>query len=96
MGNRLQRHLGPIATMDPGQWTSDPLRHRVGTMLTVFVRCPACAGVHELEANRVARDGGVVPAWECPTVTCSFKAFVTLEGWGEPQFDTSDVKRGST
>lgn len=91
MGARLQRHLGPIATMDPGQWTSDPARHRTGTMITVFVGCPACGGVHELEAHRVQQGGAVLGAWTCPTATCSFQEFIDLEGWGEPAFNTSDI-----
>lgn len=95
MATRLQRHLGVIGTMDPGQWASDPLRHRPGQALTVYLACPKCGGVHELATNRIARDGGVIPAWQCEGATCCFKDFIALEGWGEPVFDTSDVKRGS-
>lgn len=94
MGTRLQRHLGAVSTIEAGQWTSDPLRHRVGQMLTVYFACPKCGGVDEIATNRIAADGGVVPAVEC-SGSCSFKDFVTLEGWREPVFDVSDVKRGS-
>lgn len=92
MGSRLQRHLGALAGISKGQWTSDPLRHRVGQMLTVYVACPACGLAFEIETNRIARDGGVVPAWQCESAICSFKDFLSLESWGEPQWDTSDVR----
>lgn len=93
MGTRLQRHLGVLGTIDPGQWTSDPLRHRVGQMLTVYYSCPKCGGVDEIATSRIAADGGVVPAVQCSGAACSFKDFVSLEGWREPAFDVSDVRR---
>ena len=93
MGDRLTHHLGLLDTIDGGQWCSDPVRHRFGAITTVHVCCPACKGVHEIEPSRIARDGGVVPIWNCETATCSFRSFLILEGWGEaPEFDVSDVR----
>lgn len=95
MGTRFQRHLGVIGTMDPGQWTSEPLRQRVSGAVTVYVTCPKCGGVHEIATSRIARDGGVVPAWSCEGAVCSFKDFIALESWGEPSFDLSDEREPS-
>lgn len=91
MGDRFQRHLGSLAEMDPGQWCSIPPRPRTSIAIVVHLRCPACSGIHEVDASRIARDGGVVPIWDCPTATCSLRAFISLESWSEA-FDTTDVK----
>ena len=92
MGDVFQRHLGSMTGLLAGQWCSDPLRHRPGQALTVYVCCKKCGGVFEIDRNRIARDGGVVPAWACESPRCGFKSFLTLEGWAQPVFDVTDVK----
>jgi hypothetical protein len=86
------RNSGGLAYLEVGEWCSDPTRHRVGSMLVAWCRCPDCGATIEIDTNTV-RAGGVVDGHViCPTQTCSFDQESRLEGWGVPVFDTSDTK----
>lgn len=77
MGQTLQRCLGPISHLDPGQYTlatasGDPA-----------IRCPSCGGISDLEIKVLA--GGVVEEiWSCPFAACSFQSYLVLESHDEP------------
>jgi hypothetical protein len=76
VGLRLQRHLGALGSIDPGQYAVDKP--------CIFVSCPACGCVDDISVTHEVNIGGVVaPRWKCPTVTCSFHEFLSLDCWNE-------------
>jgi hypothetical protein len=77
MGLRLQRSLGPLGDIKPGQYAVDEP--------CVFVSCPACGCVDDVSVSQPPDVGGVLGGgeWKCPTVTCSFKSFLSLDCWNE-------------
>lgn len=78
MGLRLQRQLGPVQHLTPGQWTIETASGRPA------IRCPACGGISDLdEAHRVLTGGVVSPIWSCPFASCAFQEFLSLEAYGE-------------
>lgn len=85
MGKRLDRHLGRIDTLEPGQYLTDPARHTPATMTTVIVCCPECSFVNPLDASYTVDKGAVSPRYACPSQACSFVDYLHLESWGEPQ-----------
>lgn len=78
MGVRLQRHLGPVGSLEPAQWTFETASG------SPAICCPGCGGVSDVDDLKAIDSGGrITPAWSCPTVTCPFFDYVTLEGWAE-------------
>lgn len=92
----LQRHPGSVATLDVGQWTSDPYRHRPSVALLVFFRCPDCGATYDIDAGDISVGGTVGAEFFCQSPRCDFVRFLKLEGWGEPVFDVSDIAKGIT
>lgn len=93
MGLRLQRCLGGPADLEPGQFCTDPGHHVARTMIATWVRCVECGGTEPLDDRyTIAKDGRVTPRFECQTPTCGWSEWLELDTWGEPVFDTSDVK----
>jgi hypothetical protein len=87
MGVRLQRHLGPVESISAAQFHTHLDKHTPGRMCDVAICCPACGGVSEVpETHAIDTDGRVTPAWKCPTPTCPFFDYLTLDTWGEPQW----------
>ncbi len=90
----VQRYDGPLRSLPsrlpPGQWASDPTRHRARQMICVLFACPECGGVDDIDSSSVSREGEVEREFICQTTTCSFHALLTLSGWGLPTFDVSD------
>ncbi len=80
MGDVLQRHLGGVADLDPGQYTTAGCKEIVDAQ--VLVRCSSCGGFDWLDGDyEIQIDGRVVPAWTCPTATCSRRLWLVLEAW---------------
>jgi hypothetical protein len=80
VGDVLQRHLGSVDTLDPGQWTSEGVAQYIDAK--AVVRCADCGGVDVLaDGHEVSPDGRVVPTWRCPTVTCGAARWLWLEAW---------------
>ncbi len=79
MGLRLQRHLGDVAGLQPGQYTS-----RVAPLVgKVALCCPACGAIETLgDKHTIDGAGRVTPAFHCPTVTCNFFEWLELESHG--------------
>lgn len=76
MGLRLARHLGPVGTIDPGQYAVDAP--------CVFVSCPKCGCVDDVSVTNPPRPSGVLPLeWKCPTVTCGWADYLSLDSWNE-------------
>ena len=93
----LQRHTGPLASMGQGQWMSDPLQHKQGSRISVFLSCPGandlpCGAIADIDPARINSAGEVEHTVICQEVKCRFARHVTLDGWALPVFDTSDVK----
>ncbi len=75
MGQVINRHLGTVATVEPGQYckTSDGL---------AIVSCPSCGGVDIIaEDHAIDPAGRVVPCWSCPTENCPMLDWIFLESW---------------
>jgi hypothetical protein len=73
MGCRLNRHLGTVHTMLPGQFT---IRTASGNPA---VSCPVCGTIYEIPATHRWDEGGrVVPALKCADPACSFLEYVEL------------------
>ncbi len=80
MGHVLNRALGPVAELQPGEYTT-----RTGPMLVgkCALRCRQCGGLDTLgEKHTIDGAGRVTPSWRCPTVTCGEVLWLTLESWG--------------
>jgi hypothetical protein len=74
MGLRLQRHLGPVGTIDPGQYAVDKP--------CVFVSCPICGTIEDISVSHQISVGGVVtPRYACRR--CPFLDFLSLDCWNE-------------
>lgn len=85
MGVRFKRNLTGREALAPGEYFTDYLRHQIDQMCTCYVCCPSCGGIDALSDKHVVqKSGAVVPGWKCPTATCAFFEFITLEGFGEP------------
>ncbi|MGE0206157.1 MAG: hypothetical protein AB7E70_19455 [Hyphomicrobiaceae bacterium] len=87
----LRRNLG--TTPREGEWVSEPRIHRTRQMISVDVGCPLCGLVQALDCARIQKDGTVTYVWTC--TGCPARDFVKLDGWGDAQWDTSDVERSS-
>lgn len=75
MGARLQRNLGPVSHLEPGEYTVET-RDELPA-----VSCPACGGISEIEFG--VHVGGVVSQiWSCHYASCPFVDYLTLESWG--------------
>lgn len=80
MGDVLQRHLGGVDTLEPGQYTTAGVAQYVEAK--AVVRCASCGGIDVLaDKHEVNPDGRVVPAWTCPTATCGARCWLWLEAW---------------
>jgi hypothetical protein len=80
VGDVLQRHLGGVDTLDPGQWTNEGVAGFVEAK--AVVKCADCGGIDVIaEGHEVSPDGRVVPVWRCPTVTCGARKWIWLEGY---------------
>lgn len=88
------RNGGGLADLDIGEWCSDPTRHRAGSMIVAWCRCPDCGGTIEIDTITIRAGGVVEGSFLCPTQTCRFHQEIRLEGWGLPVFDTSETKKG--
>lgn len=73
----LQRHLGPVAHLDQGQWTSETASGKPA------VSCSLCGNISELDEHTVDRQGNVTPRWCCPNSSCPVMEFLRLESFGE-------------
>lgn len=76
MGLRLQRCLGPVGCLTPGQYTIETASGEPA------VCCPGCSFVSDLDTG-VHVGGVVAQIWSCPYAACSFCDYLTLESWGE-------------
>lgn len=76
MAIRLQRHLGPVASIEPGQWTAETASGKPA------VCCPACSSVDEIPGE-VAADGAVANAYRCESGECPFMEWLVLESFNE-------------
>lgn len=76
MALRLQRHLGSVATIEPGQWTAETASGRPA------VCCPACSSVDEV-LSVVLPGGAVALAYRCESGECAFHEWIELEAFGE-------------
>lgn len=84
MAVRLQRFLGRIDGLDPGQFMTDPLVHTPGMMISTIICCPGCSFITPLSEHYEVEKGGLVtPAFTCPSETCSFFDWLELSGWGD-------------
>lgn len=83
MGRRLQRYLGAIYELSPGQFVTDPDFASDVDGPVVFVCCPGCGAVARLDEYKVDVGGRVTPIWTCQTVTCSLREWLELESWRE-------------
>lgn len=88
----IQRHTGPLGSMGVGRWLSELTPHRPGRRVLVWFACPDCGSVTDIDPDDVAANGDVRDEFFCQEVRCDFARLLTLSGWGEPVFDTSDVK----
>lgn len=88
----IQRHTGRLQSMGVGRWMSDPTMHRAGSRLVVWFTCPDCGAVADIDPEDVNAAGEIVEEFICQEVRCDFVRLITLSSWGEPVFDTSDVK----
>lgn len=80
MGCVLKRHLGPAESLPSGHYYVDPSEPSETTKREIVVSCPDCGGREAItETHNVKANGAVTPIYFCPTVTCGFAAFVTLE-----------------
>lgn len=77
MGFRFSRHLGPVTSLLPGQWT-----HATASGEPALC-CPRCECISDIDPKYVQVGGSVDREWQCPAVSCSYLAFITLEAWGE-------------
>lgn len=78
MGLVLQRHLGPVQSLQRQQWTEETVSGRPA------ICCPRCERVSDLPIEtRVLKAGEVSPVWTCPYQDCSAMDFIRLECWGE-------------
>lgn len=71
MGRRLQRNLGPVRALTPGQWTFSD-RDRIPT-----ISCPACGAISEVDD--IFGSGVVRYRWACPVESCSFRDYLSLD-----------------
>lgn len=75
MALRLARNLGPVAALEPGEYTLETASGRPA------LRCPGCGGIDELIGTISA--GRLLEAFRCATTTCSFHEWLELEAYGE-------------
>lgn len=90
MGMILVRNLGRPDTLREGEWCSLVIPHTPGTMLTVHMRCPRCGTTQEIPPGTVRKGGELSHEWECRE--CGLCEWLTLESYGDPVFDTTDVQ----
>lgn len=92
MATRLQRLIGAICELHPGQYTTDPLYPSpLFTEREVFICCPECGGIERVTVEYLVNVAGqLVPtregasaAWKCPYATCAFFDYVVLESWND-------------
>lgn len=78
MGARLQRHLGPVQSLLPGQWTAETASGKEALC------CPSCGHIADIEyPHEVEKYGRVKFRWACPSQSCSFAEFLILEAHNE-------------
>lgn len=78
MAERLNRCLGPVTALEPGEYTT---RTASGEPA---VCCKRCGGIFDLDIKAHPPSiGGIVGggAVACPTVTCSFFDYLVLDAW---------------
>lgn len=75
MAIRLQRHLGPVASIEPGQWTAETASGKPA------ICCPACSCVYEIPGH--IDMGKVALAYLCQSGECPFYEWIELEAYGE-------------
>jgi hypothetical protein len=78
VGERYARHLGPVTSLLPGQYTTETASGRPA------LSCKACGGIYDVDlaTHAIDREGRIVPALACPYV-CGSLGFVTLGDIGE-------------
>ncbi len=80
MGDVLNRNLGTVDALQPGEFTTVGCGEFVEAR--AILRCPKCGGIDALTDDyAIQRDGRVVPAWRCPTETCGAVLWISLESW---------------
>lgn len=78
MGERLNRHLGPVTSLLPGMYTTET------TSGCAAVCCKQCGGIYDVPSTHtVDTEGRVVPALACPYEPCGFLDYVTLGDYRE-------------
>lgn len=82
------RHEGSPASMTEGRWCLD-VTSRAKPVL--FVRCPDCGGLDEIDVALIDKGGATDEPFFCQCATCNFCRFVRLEGWEPGAFDRSEV-----
>ena len=74
MGLRLSRALGPVESLDRGQWTDmtasgDPV-----------LSCPGCGRIQDL-MHQVTAHGVVLLRWQCESEACPMQEWLTLDSY---------------
>lgn len=78
MAVRLQRHLGRVESLEPGQYTVE-----TATGMPALC-CPGCASIFDLSMEHtIDDDGRVAPAVKCGNPICSFFDWVHLQAFSE-------------
>ena len=83
----FQPHSGNLATLSEGQWKLD-VATRAKPVL--YVRCPECAGLHEVDVTRIDKGGAADEPFFCQSALCNFCRFFRLEAWDPKPFDRSE------
>jgi predicted RNA-binding Zn-ribbon protein involved in translation (DUF1610 family) len=75
--------LPKAETFERGTWRKwiDRDFARKADVSTACVTCPNCGNAMSLREHRIAENGAVSPSVVCPTESCTFHEFVTLEEW---------------
>lgn len=76
MAIRLQRHLGAVSSIEPGQWTAETASGLPA------VCCPACSAVDEIH-GWIETNGKVALAYRCESGECPFYEWIELEAFSE-------------
>lgn len=76
MSTRLNRNLGPVSRLSPGEYTTETVSGDPA------LSCPSCGGVSDIEFE-VHDTGRVSQIFSCPYASCPFVDYIDLEAWDE-------------
>ncbi len=79
MGVVYQRHLGPVESLLPKQWTAETASGKPA------ICCEQCGGVTDIDEDEgvytILDAGRVVPIFSCPWTTCPSMDWINLESY---------------